>query len=74
MVNDFTKEELQIILKMHDNLTVGTHIEGMGHVTMKISSMIDNYCDHPEAYRMMYGATILDYCDKCKHIFKFIEG
>ena len=69
MVNDFTKEELEVLISNH--WECGANYPGLYD---KIQSMIDNYCDHPEPYRMMYGATILDYCDKCKHIFKFIEG
>lgn len=70
-MNDFTKEELNLLLTTIKPLRSRA---GLPSLFNKMRDMIDNYCDHPEPYRMMYGATILDYCDKCKHIFKFIEG
>ena len=76
-MNDFTKEELELILNCIW-CTISEYNDDKERskekFAGKIQSMIDNYCDHPEPYRMCYGATLLDYCDKCKHIFKFIEG
>ena len=43
-MNDFTKEELKVIMEMYKNGIPGTYIEGMGHLI--IQSMIDNYCEH----------------------------
>ena len=45
-MNDFTKEELKVIMEMYKNGIPGTYIEGMGHLIIKIQSMIDNYCEH----------------------------
>ncbi len=76
-MNDFTKEELEdICYAVFNFYKEGYELPSQktGALYKKIQSMIDNYCEHPEPYHLTYGATILDYCDKCKHIFKFIEG
>ena len=62
-MNDFTKEELQIILDWSGELgseygTKGTPEEQ--RLDRKISSMIDNYCEHE--IRSKYGD-----CVECGH-------
>jgi len=66
-MNDFTKEELIEILNglddyylLHSELKIG----------VKIQSMIDNYCEHHGSYKFSYGESRINYCDKCKCMWK----
>ena len=67
-MNDFTKEELEIIIKIYEyGGPVGTYIEGMGHLINKIQSMIDNYCEHSSSTSSCIkidGVSLL-ICSKC---------
>jgi len=64
-MNDFTKEELQII---YDNSNPCV-TEEMRPILDKLKSMIDNYCDHEwenPCCGCEYAGRI--YCDKCKRL------
>ena len=69
-MNDFTKEELQIIL-----LDMNTYIHRAGILTVpkhhmalrdKIESMIDNYCEH-ENYKE--DEWMVKVCQKCRKVY-----
>lgn len=64
MMNDFTKEELQVMLTIYENLTIGTVIEGMGRTIIKIQSMIDNYCKR-DAFIKENRNSIRQICEIC---------
>jgi len=75
-MNDFTKDELEII---HDGLcyAAGASVETGGMmkhilypVAKKIQCMIDNYCEHD--YRSMGNHPWL-HCIKCRDNFDFTE-
>lgn len=76
-MNDFTKEELKSILESMDQY----YLEHFGQkLQQKIESMIDNYCEHPEARRHAYivagcmpltaGGEKVNYCDVCKAVWR----
>lgn len=48
-MNDFTKEELQMILEDVEHMELDHMPSGTPHelLLIKIQSMIDNYCDNP---------------------------
>jgi len=67
-VNDFTKEELQII-----HLDMTTYVnnakplkESPSHKELrdKVKYMIDNYCEHPETYDCKSCGIVS--CEDCK--------
>ncbi len=48
-MNDFTKEELQEIIEMANDIESGSQAHGLQmhfKIRDKAQSMIDNYCDH----------------------------
>lgn len=64
-MNDFTKEELKIILKALP-LWIGKN--SGGELKQKIISMIDNYCEHESTY------TDYDFTpDRCKKCLKIAD-
>jgi hypothetical protein len=70
-MSEFTKEELQLIRYCIENIS---HKKFMADVNiqplyLKLISIIDNYCDHPESYMYRYDGWI-NYCDKCKRMWK----
>jgi hypothetical protein len=62
-MNDFTKEELELIYYHLENEPV--------ELSKKIQSMIDNYCDHECTHEFERQTLLIDFCDKCKN-FKFV--
>jgi hypothetical protein len=50
-MNDFTKAELDHILKIMDHCYLDTYGQELGR---KIQSMIDNYCEHKNT-EIIYG-------------------
>lgn len=67
MMNDFTKEELVAIKKIYDKLTVGTYIENLSSLMIKVDSMIDNYCEHEYKKTLdKSGMAFINMCHKCK--------
>ncbi len=69
-MNDFTKDELQIIL-LEMNISIN-RVEGLLKVAPsyqtlrdKIQSMIDNYCEHQETET---DSCLVDCCTKCTWI------
>lgn len=71
-MNDFTKEELIIILKgilWRDN-----HVdpsERPEKLKCKLESMIENYCEHECNHKFERKLMQIDLCDKCMN-FKFV--
>ena len=65
-MNEFTKEELEEIC---DSIRSYSRVKWYCALEEKIQSMIDNYCDHPESYMYRYDGWI-NYCDKCKRMWK----
>lgn len=66
-MNDFTKEELQIILLDMDtyinlNKSILKESPSHGQLRLKIQSMIDNYCDHEHEGDFH---VCVDKCKKC---------
>lgn len=66
-MNDFTKEELEIIIEAMNRLvefiTVWDEPKHFD-VISKIQSLIDNYCDHKNKSGH-YGYEPIDICDNC---------
>jgi len=44
-MNDFTKDELKLILHKFGYLTF-SQFQGLGNLSMKINNMIEDYCEH----------------------------
>lgn len=64
-MNDFTKEELQLIKSLITTQPeVGTHIEGLGKLMVKLQSLTENYCDHKDG-ETIYTRTAI--CSKCEN-------
>lgn len=49
-MDDFTKSELETLMKIIDKVEPFSYIEGSASLSMKIQSMIDNYCEHAQTY------------------------
>lgn len=60
LMNDFTKEELKLIIDKLGLLRF-SQFEGCGKLVNKIQSMIDNYCEH----MWTDGSGNSIYCVKC---------
>ena len=73
-MNDFTKEDLEAILALYNNATVGTYIPELGSLMAKVESMIENYCEHQ---KMDFVGDVYGYdCIKCGKQFtgRIIDG
>lgn len=72
-MNDFTKEELQIILDSIDAIGASLNVynKKLGSLCKKVSSMIENYCDHINDQRFnifpLPGNPKL--CEKCERFY-----
>lgn len=69
-MNDFTKEELEIIIEAMDRVVEFITIwQEPKHfdVISKIKSLIDNYCDHKKTYQ---DSCLLTFCDDCNEVVK----
>lgn len=67
MRNDFTKAELNYLLERIDNTW-----ESERKLSKKVSSLIDNYCEHDwheGSMGSIYWKSI--YCKNCKHRINF---
>ena len=67
-MNDFTKEELQIIW----NESSPCVSQEMRPILEKIQSMIDNYCEHEFQIKSL-NPHFLMMCDKCCKTFVDVE-
>lgn len=68
-MNEFTKEELQEIVDMANDINNGSQAHGLElHFELrdKIQSMIDNYCEHE---KVVPNYDCKTQCDKCGRIF-----
>ena len=63
-MNDFTKEELQIIIDKFSLLYFSEFI-GCGALFVKIQSMIDNYCEHSDQWGCGTCRTFICENEKC---------
>lgn len=74
-MNDFTKEELQVILKListYDrilNMNNEKLFEDEKYISNKILSMIDNYCGH-ESDGKIYELQPEYKCKKCGEFYR----
>ncbi len=59
-MNDFTKEELELILHKFGQLRF-SQFEGLGMLSMKINNMIEDYCEHVSLFSMDSNK----HCCKC---------
>lgn len=64
MMNDFTKDELQALLRSWKGDECLLSLSEIYELERKIRSMIDNYCEHPErTYHRKTGRRICPHCD-----------
>ena len=49
MINDFTKEELENLLKWYNNSDTREYTNKTKPLFEKIQSMIDSYCEHDDS-------------------------
>jgi hypothetical protein len=65
-VNDFTKEDLEIIIYLIDAYCEGDDLTKLSYnpFRKKVESMIDNYCDHSWFFYLRNGSSVLR-CHKC---------
>lgn len=63
-MNDFTKEELEDIYAA----VTETSVSMIGHLPVKIQSMIDNYCEHEFQIKSLNPHFIM-MCEKCSKTF-----
>ena len=65
-MNDFTKDELQEIIEMANDIDIGSQAHGLQmhfKIRNKAQSMIDNYCEHN--HRQYYEHVPVYECNKC---------
>jgi hypothetical protein len=68
-MNDFTKEELKEILW---HLVTPKSIEPGNTIAARLQDMIENYCEHGDAYECNSYAKFCPACDK--HIGEKVQG
>jgi hypothetical protein len=65
-MNDFTKDELELILSDLDHAVFSRYYaEGKAELRKKIQSMIDNYCEHESDGNIYCSNPPKSKCKKC---------
>lgn len=72
MMNDFTKEELEVIFhELRESREWSENLVNPWPLLDKIQSMIDNYCEHEQSGEVR-DIDFIKVCTKCKEVTEWI--